>query len=220
LAVVNDLIENSLDKEAVKMDWKLIKAADFIDFNPRESVPKGAIAKKVAMDQLQPFMRDKAIKSMAGSSGRQRVQQGVMNDTEFLAPPLDEQIEIGRTLRALDDKISNNAAINHHFCLSIRSDANIWRRSRTCLITLLTSGLGITIPLISHLSPIDDLSPISILFYETFVERLRFRARIRRILTRPEGGGVRRKVTRKSFYGGFLRRKGLSLVVRVCPVHF
>ena len=145
--------------------WKLVRAADFIDFNPRESIPNGAIAKKVAMEQLQPFtrdipayevapfnggskfrngdtlmaritpclengktaqvniledgevgfgstefivlraktgisdedyiyylamspiLRDRAIKSMVGSSGRQRAQQGVLNDTEFLAPP-------------------------------------------------------------------------------------------------------------------------------------
>ena len=174
------------------MDWKLVKAADFIDFNPRESIPKGALAKKVAMEQLQPFardipayeiapfnggakfrngdtlmaritpclengktaqvniledgeigfgstefivlrakpnvsdkdfifylamspiLRDKAIKSMVGSSGRQRVQQGVMNDTEFLVPSLKGQQKIGRILRTLDDKIANNTAINHH----------------------------------------------------------------------------------------------------------
>lgn len=174
------------------MDWKLVRAADFIDFNPRESIPKGAMAKKVAMEQLQPFtrdipayevapfnggskfrngdtlmaritpclengktaqvnilddgevgfgstefivlrakpsvsdkdfiyylamsplLRDKAIMSMVGSSGRQRVQQGVLNDTEFYVPPFSEQIEIGRTLRTFDDKIANNTAINHH----------------------------------------------------------------------------------------------------------
>lgn len=173
-------------------DWQLVKAEEFINFNPRESVPKGMMAKKVAMEQLQPFtrdlpsyevspfnggskfrngdtlmaritpclengktalvdiledgevgfgstefivlrakpgvsdrnfiyylaispiLRDKAIKSMVGSSGRQRVQQGVMNDIKFFAPPLSEQIEIGRTLRALDDKIATNAKINHH----------------------------------------------------------------------------------------------------------
>jgi len=33
---------------------------------------------------------------------------------EMMLPPLDEQIEIGRTLGALDDKIANNTAINHH----------------------------------------------------------------------------------------------------------
>ncbi len=33
---------------------------------------------------------------------------------ELMLPPLPEQIEIGRTLRALDDKIENNRKINHH----------------------------------------------------------------------------------------------------------
>jgi type I restriction enzyme S subunit len=33
---------------------------------------------------------------------------------ELMLPPLAEQVEIGRTLRALDDKIENNRKINHH----------------------------------------------------------------------------------------------------------
>ena len=33
---------------------------------------------------------------------------------ELFLPPLSEQIEIGQTLRTLDDKIANNTAINHH----------------------------------------------------------------------------------------------------------
>jgi len=61
-----------------------------------------------------PFFREIAIQSMVGSSGRQRVQQGVLDATELFVPPLSEQVEIGRTLRALDDKIANNAKINHH----------------------------------------------------------------------------------------------------------
>ncbi|MCL1881187.1 MAG: restriction endonuclease subunit S [Oscillospiraceae bacterium] len=73
---------------------------------------------------MSPILRDKAIKSMVGSSGRQRVQQGVLNDTEFLAPPLEEQIEIGRTLRALDDKIANNAKINHHLAVTSATDSS------------------------------------------------------------------------------------------------
>jgi type I restriction enzyme S subunit len=63
---------------------------------------------------MSPVLREKAIKSMAGSSGRQRVQQGVLNNTEFYAPPLVEQQKIGRTLRTLDDKIANNTKINRH----------------------------------------------------------------------------------------------------------
>ena len=61
-----------------------------------------------------PFFRNIAIQSMIGSSGRQRVQQSVLNATELFVPPLSEQIEIGRTLRSLDDKIENNTKINHH----------------------------------------------------------------------------------------------------------
>ena len=172
--------------------WKNVKAADFIDFNPREIMAKGSKAKKVAMEKLQPFTRDIisyeetifnggskfrngdtlmaritpclengktaqvnilengevgfgstefivlrskpgisdkdfvyylatstfirniAIKSMVGSSGRQRVQQSVLEDTEFYAPPLKEQIKIAGILRTLDDKITNNVNINHN----------------------------------------------------------------------------------------------------------
>lgn len=176
-------------------DWTIVKAQEFIDFNPRESVPKGARVKKVAMERLQPFtrdisgfevapfnggskfrngdtlmaritpclengkiaqvnildhgeigfgstefivlraksgvsdknfiyylsmspsFRDKAIKSMVGSSGRQRVQKGVLDNMEVCAPSLPEQAAIGRTLSALDDKIAINTKINHHLAL-------------------------------------------------------------------------------------------------------
>lgn len=40
--------------------------------------------------------------------------QEILNSIEVLLPPLPEQVEIGRTLRALDDKIENNTKINHH----------------------------------------------------------------------------------------------------------
>lgn len=170
--------------------WKLVKAVDFINFNPKEKLEKGAITKKISMEQLYPFtrdifsyelapfsggskfrngdtlmaritpclengktsqvnildneeigfgstefivlreipnvsdrnfiyylaissiLRDKAIKSMVGSSGRQRVQQGVINDIEFFVPPLDEQKRIASILSALDDKIELNKKIN------------------------------------------------------------------------------------------------------------
>ena len=38
---------------------------------------------------------------------------------EMLLPPLQEQVEIGRILRALDDKIANNSKINHHLTESM-----------------------------------------------------------------------------------------------------
>ena len=63
---------------------------------------------------LDPKVREVAIKSMVGTSGRQRVQLDVVKNYEILCPPLEEQIQIGRILSVIDDKIENNKKINHH----------------------------------------------------------------------------------------------------------
>lgn len=171
-------------------NWLKVRAADFIEFNPRLSIKKGTIATKVAMDKLQPFtkkipateqaefaggskfcngdtimaritpclengktafvdilkdgevafgstefmvmrarkgisdpqyvyylatspaFRNIAIKSMVGSSGRQRVQQGVLDELELTVPPLEVQQKIGAFLAMLDQKIAFNNSIN------------------------------------------------------------------------------------------------------------
>lgn len=171
-------------------EWRTIRAADFIDFNPRLNLKKGAITTKVAMDKLKPFtkkipetekaefnggakfcngdtvmaritpclengktayvdmlddgeigfgstefivmqakagisdpqfvyytainptFRNIAIKSMVGSSGRQRVQQSVLEELELSVPGLDEQRRIGAFLAELDEKIALNNKIN------------------------------------------------------------------------------------------------------------
>ena len=49
--------------------------------------------------------RDVAIKSMTGSSGRQRVQNEVVKEFEFPLPPLPEQKAIAEVLSSIDDKI-------------------------------------------------------------------------------------------------------------------
>ena len=171
-------------------EWRTIRAADFIDFNPRLSLKKGDIATKVAMDKLKPFtkkipetekaefnggakfcngdtvmaritpclengktayvdmlddgeigfgstefivmraktgisdpqfvyytainpvFRNVAIKSMVGSSGRQRVQQSVLEELVLSVPDLDEQRRIGDFLARIDEKIALNDRIN------------------------------------------------------------------------------------------------------------
>ena len=171
-------------------EWRTIRAADFIGFNPRLSLKKGDIATKVAMDKLKPFtkkipetekaefnggakfcngdtvmaritpclengktayvdmlddgeigfgstefivmrakkgisdpqfvyytainpvFRNVAIKSMVGSSGRQRVQQSVLEELELSVPDLDEQRRIGDFLARIDEKIALNDRIN------------------------------------------------------------------------------------------------------------
>lgn len=168
------------------------KLADIVEFNPKESLKKGTVAKKVAMEQLRPFcrdipgytlepfnggtkfrngdtimaritpclengktakvailddgeigfgsteyivfrakkgvsdedylyylvcsplVRDAAIKSMVGSSGRQRVQIDVVQNLEIDLPPMWEQKKIGALLRSLDDKIELNNKINEN----------------------------------------------------------------------------------------------------------
>lgn len=174
----------------MKSEWTKKKLSDIADFNPRETVKKGAIAKKIPMDVLRPFYRDipyyveecfsggtkfrngdtimaritpclengktaqvsilndgevgfgsteyivfrakegiadkdylyylvcspevrePAIKSMVGSSGRQRVQTDVVKNLEIDVPPLVEQEKIGSCLKAFDDKIALNDRIN------------------------------------------------------------------------------------------------------------
>ena len=174
----------------MKSDWQVKKLSDLVEFNPTERLPKGAIAKKISMDMLQPYTKDvfqyelqpynggakfrngdtimaritpclengkvskvniltkdevgfgsteyivlraipnvsdpdfiyyltisdfvraPAIKSMVGSSGRQRVQQNVLETLELPIPPYDEQKKIAAILSALDEKIATNRAIN------------------------------------------------------------------------------------------------------------
>ena len=171
-------------------EWTTVRAADFVEFNPKLSIKKGSLATKISMDKLQPFtkkipaseqanfaggskfcngdtimaritpclengktafvdiladdeiafgstefivmrardnisdpqfvyylatspaFRNVAIKSMVGSSGRQRVQQSVLEELELTVPSLEEQQKIGAFLAALDQKIAINNAIN------------------------------------------------------------------------------------------------------------
>ena len=61
-----------------------------------------------------PDFKNAAIKSMVGSSGRQRAQVDVLRNLELYLPNLDEQKRIADTLSSLDDKIALNNRINHN----------------------------------------------------------------------------------------------------------
>ena len=65
-----------------------------------------------------PVFKNAAIKSMVGSSGRQRVHVDVLKNLEFYLPGLEEQRQIADTLSALDDKIALNNRINHNLYIN------------------------------------------------------------------------------------------------------
>lgn len=184
--------EGNWGRLGMKCNWCIKKLSEIAHINPKESIGKGIMAKKVPMDKLQPFCRDipefileeykggakfrngdtimaritpclengkiskvsildddevgfgsteyivfraiegvsdadflyylicsplvrnPAIKSMVGSSGRQRVQIDVVADLDIELPNIKEQRKIGSILRALDDKIALNNAINNN----------------------------------------------------------------------------------------------------------
>ena len=173
-------------------NWTTKKLSEIVSFNPRETIKKGTLAKKIAMDTLVPFCRDvpsfeitefnggtkfrngdtimaritpclengktakvnilgdnevgfgsteyivfraieglsnedyvyylvcspivrePAIKSMVGSSGRQRVQTDVLKNLEICVPDLETQVKIGLILKSIDDKITINKKINEN----------------------------------------------------------------------------------------------------------
>lgn len=76
-------------------------------------------AKKNVMDEdfvyylvCSALIREPAIKSMVGSSGRQRVQTDVVKNLAIKLPSLEEQRKIGALLKSLDVKIALNRRIN------------------------------------------------------------------------------------------------------------
>ena len=59
-----------------------------------------------------PDFKNAAIKSMVGTSGRQRAQVDVLENLTMNLPSLAEQRQIASILSSLDDKIENNRRIN------------------------------------------------------------------------------------------------------------
>ena len=178
-------------------EWKEYRFGDFIEFNPKISLKKDVVARKIAMDQLVPYSRDiyswsyepysggakfqngdtimaritpclengkhayislldeketafgsteyivmrgkenisdnkfvyylthypffknAAVKSMVGSSGRQRAQVIVLENLTMNLPSLSEQIRIAEMLSEIDDKI----AINRRICENLEAQA-------------------------------------------------------------------------------------------------
>lgn len=80
-------------------------STEFIVIRGRPGVSSSDFAYYVATSQL---VRDHAIGSMNGSSGRQRVQFDALANLEIELPSMREQLEIAAVLSSIDDKIEQN----------------------------------------------------------------------------------------------------------------
>jgi type I restriction enzyme S subunit len=84
-------------------------STEFIVMRKKEKITDDMFVYYLA---ISPDFRNKAIQSMTGTSGRQRVQQDVLQSHKIMLPPLHEQKAIAATLSALDDMIELNNQIN------------------------------------------------------------------------------------------------------------
>lgn len=57
-------------------EWKIKKLKDIVDFNPKEHIAKNELAKKIAMEQLQPFCRDIPTFELKPFSGGTKFRNG------------------------------------------------------------------------------------------------------------------------------------------------
>lgn len=196
--------------------WQKMRLEELMQFNPQESIPRNALAKKISMDKIRPFskfvneyeiteykcgtkfrnddtllaritpclengktakvnilnngevgfgstefivlrakknisdadfiyylaisptFRDIAIKSMIGTTGRQRVQDDALKNLVVRVPLLPEQQAIAATLSCLDDKIELNNRINHNLydIATILQKQAIYSAAKTSLVTI------------------------------------------------------------------------------------
>jgi type I restriction enzyme S subunit len=86
-------------------------STEFVVFRAKHKISDKNFVYYLALSQM---LREPAIKSMVGSSGRQRVQQSTLNNIEISVPSFAEQVEISNTLKVLDDKIKINDQINDY----------------------------------------------------------------------------------------------------------
>lgn len=84
-------------------------STEYIVFRARQNITDSKFIYYLATSSE---IREPAIKSMVGSSGRQRVQTDVVANLPIALPPLATQQKIAKILSSLDDKIELNNRIN------------------------------------------------------------------------------------------------------------
>ena len=113
MARITPSLENgktSIYRSEIDEDKPAFGSTEFIVIRGREGVSDTLFAYYLV---TSAFVRNFAISSMNGSSGRQRVQQESLAALEIQLPTLPRQKEIAEKLCALDDKIASNVRTNH-----------------------------------------------------------------------------------------------------------
>lgn len=83
-------------------------STEYIVFRAKEGIDPNYLYYLIC----SPLVRNPAIKSMAGTSGRQRVQTEVVANLQVPVPTYEDQRKIGDLLEKLDNKIQLNKEIN------------------------------------------------------------------------------------------------------------
>ena len=110
MARITPCLENGKTAQVFCLDENEIGfgSTEYIVFRAKEGTDPDYLYYLVC----SPLVRKPAIKSMVGSSGRQRVQTDVVANLQILIPHFEEQKKIGGLLKTLDDKIQLNMKIN------------------------------------------------------------------------------------------------------------
>ena len=113
MARITPCLENGKISQVSILDYNEIGAGstEFIVLREKEGISDKDFIYYLSNSE---FFKEPAIKSMVGSSGRQRVQRDVIENLDIYVPPLETQKKIGKLLSYFDDKISLNKKINNH----------------------------------------------------------------------------------------------------------
>jgi len=113
MARITPCLENGKISQVSILDYNEIGAGstEFIVLREKEGVSDKDFIYYLSNSE---YFKEPAIKSMVGSSGRQRVQRDVVENLDIYVPPLNTQKKIGKLLSLFDQKISLNKKINNH----------------------------------------------------------------------------------------------------------
>ena len=111
MARITPCLENGKISQVSILDYNEIGAGstEFIVLREKEGISDKDFIYYLSNSE---YFKEPAIKSMVGSSGRQRVQRNVVENLEIYVPPLETQKKIGKVLSFFDKKISLNKKIN------------------------------------------------------------------------------------------------------------